>query len=54
MCASETVETPFGPPSDAFIVGELGGVTVAFLAAAWAWSSFDCRPSFHFGRTSMR
>lgn len=25
------VETPFGPPSDAFIVGELDGVTVAFL-----------------------
>lgn len=26
-----TVETPFGSPSDAFIVGELDGVTVAFL-----------------------
>ena len=26
------VETPFGSPSDAFIVGELEGVTVAFLA----------------------
>jgi 5'-methylthioadenosine phosphorylase len=25
------VETPFGEPSDAFIVGELDGVTVAFL-----------------------
>ena len=25
------VETPFGTPSDAFIVGELDGVTVAFL-----------------------
>jgi len=25
------VETPFGPPSDAFIVGELDGVSVAFL-----------------------
>src|ERR1041384_7000625 len=25
------VETPFGDPSDAFIVGELEGVTVAFL-----------------------
>ena len=25
------VETPFGSPSDAFIVGELDGVTVAFL-----------------------
>ena len=25
------LETPFGPPSDAFIVGELEGVTVAFL-----------------------
>ena len=25
------VETPFGPPSDAFIVGELSGVTTAFL-----------------------
>ena len=25
------LETPFGPPSDAFIVGELQGVTVAFL-----------------------
>src|SRR5919107_6268986 len=25
------VETPFGPPSDAFIIGELEGVTVAFL-----------------------
>ena len=28
------VETPFGKPSDAFIVGELEGVTVAFLAAS--------------------
>ena len=27
----QTVETPFGTPSDAFIVGELDGVTVAFL-----------------------
>lgn len=27
----QAVETPFGPPSDAFIVGELDGVTVAFL-----------------------
>lgn len=27
----QTVETPFGPPSDAFIIGELEGVTVAFL-----------------------
>lgn len=26
-----TVETPFGRPSDSFIVGELEGVTVAFL-----------------------
>ncbi len=26
-----TVDTPFGKPSDAFIVGELDGVTVAFL-----------------------
>jgi 5'-methylthioadenosine phosphorylase len=26
------VETPFGPPSDEFLVGELGGVRVAFLA----------------------
>ena len=25
------VETPFGPPSDSFVVGELQGVTVAFL-----------------------
>ena len=25
------VDTPFGKPSDAFIVGELEGVTVAFL-----------------------
>lgn len=25
------VETPFGPPSDSFVVGELDGVTVAFL-----------------------
>ena len=25
------VDTPFGKPSDAFIVGELDGVTVAFL-----------------------
>src|SRR3954471_15255961 len=25
------VETPFGPPSDSFVVGELEGVTVAFL-----------------------
>ena len=27
----QKVETPFGPPSDAFIIGELEGVTVAFL-----------------------
>ncbi len=27
----QVVETPFGPPSDAFIIGELEGVTVAFL-----------------------
>jgi 5'-methylthioadenosine phosphorylase len=27
----KTVETPFGSPSDAFIIGELDGVTVAFL-----------------------
>jgi 5'-methylthioadenosine phosphorylase len=27
----QTIETPFGPPSDAFIIGELDGVTVAFL-----------------------
>jgi 5'-methylthioadenosine phosphorylase len=27
----QRVETPFGEPSDAFIVGELEGVTVAFL-----------------------
>ena len=27
----ELVETPFGSPSDAFIIGELEGVTVAFL-----------------------
>ena len=27
-----TVETPFGEPSDAFVIGELDGVRVAFLA----------------------
>jgi len=27
-----TVETPFGEPSDSFIVGNLGGIEVAFLA----------------------
>lgn len=27
----QAVETPFGKPSDAFIIGELDGVTVAFL-----------------------
>ena len=27
-----TVETPFGPPSDAYVTGELHGRTVAFLA----------------------
>jgi 5'-methylthioadenosine phosphorylase len=27
----QTVDTPFGSPSDAFILGELDGVTVAFL-----------------------
>ena len=27
----QVVVTPFGSPSDAFIVGELDGVTVAFL-----------------------
>jgi 5'-methylthioadenosine phosphorylase len=27
----QNVETPFGDPSDAFIIGELEGVTVAFL-----------------------
>lgn len=28
----QEVETPFGKPSDAFVIGELEGVTVAFLA----------------------
>ncbi len=28
----ERVETPFGPPSDAFVLGELDGKSVAFLA----------------------
>ena len=28
----QVVQTPFGKPSDAFIIGELEGVTVAFLA----------------------
>jgi len=27
----QVVETPFGPPSDAFVIGELEGITVAFL-----------------------
>jgi 5'-methylthioadenosine phosphorylase len=27
-----SVETPYGPPSDAFLLGEMGGVPVAFLA----------------------
>ena len=27
----QRVETPFGDPSDAFIIGELEGVSVAFL-----------------------
>ena len=27
----QKIETPFGDPSDAFIIGELEGVTVAFL-----------------------
>ena len=27
----QSVETPFGDPSDAFIIGELEGITVAFL-----------------------
>ena len=27
----QRIETPFGDPSDAFIIGELEGVTVAFL-----------------------
>src|SRR5215216_5228834 len=27
----QKVETPFGDPSDAFIIGELEGVSVAFL-----------------------
>src|SRR3989440_9180721 len=26
-----SIETPFGKPSDAFVIGELGGVSVAFL-----------------------
>lgn len=28
----QVVQTPFGKPSDAFVIGELEGVTVAFLA----------------------
>ena len=28
----EHVSTPFGDPSDAFIIGEIDGITVAFLA----------------------
>src|SRR5947199_1091525 len=28
----ETLETPFGPPSDPYMVGELEGRSVAFLA----------------------
>ena len=27
-----TLETPYGPPSDSFMVGKVGGVSVAFLA----------------------
>ncbi len=32
MCARERVETPFGAPSDALVLGELEGRKVAFLA----------------------
>ncbi|MEO8348557.1 MAG: S-methyl-5'-thioadenosine phosphorylase [Acidobacteriota bacterium] len=30
--SEESVETPFGPPSDSFLTGELSGVPVAFLS----------------------
>ncbi len=32
VSGEETLETPFGSPSDAFVLGELAGVPVAFLA----------------------
>ena len=32
VTGEETVATPFGDPSDAFVLGELSGVPVAFLA----------------------
>jgi len=35
----QKVETPFGSPSDAFIIGELEGVAVAFLPSEAGGSS---------------
>ncbi|GAC1399358.1 MAG: S-methyl-5'-thioadenosine phosphorylase [Thermoanaerobaculia bacterium] len=32
VIAEQTVETPFGPPSDPFIIGEIDGTRVAFLS----------------------
>jgi len=40
----QELETPFGNPSDAFIIGELEGVKVAFLARhGRGIASFFCR-----------
>src|ERR1700687_696715 len=32
VIAERTIETPFGAPSDPFVIGDIGGVHVAFLA----------------------
>jgi hypothetical protein len=41
------IETPFGDPSDKFIVGTLEGERVAFPAATWPW------PSVHAERAAV-
>ena len=47
------VETPFGSPSDALTVGQLGGMGVAFLPVTVAGTP-SRPPSCRCGRTSTR
>ena len=39
------LKTPFGEPSDAYVLGTLEGRKVAFLARHGAGTSHSCRPS---------
>ena len=47
------VSTPFGDPSDAFIIGSLDGERVAFLPRHGRGHRF-CRQRFHSAQTSTR